>query len=101
LLPLDLAATKEYQSRFTVCPHVTAVLMRIPSKSAMTGAGRSEANAANAVLLACRAYKPRRQLCREKGLGWVTPGHRPLAVRTGAQRSEHRTGAAVRREAAP
>lgn len=40
--------------------------MRIPSKSAMTGAGRSEANAANAVFLACRAYKPRRQLCREQ-----------------------------------
>jgi hypothetical protein len=34
----------------------------------MTGAGRSEANAANAVFLACRAYKPRRQLCREIGL---------------------------------
>jgi hypothetical protein len=37
--------------------------MRIPSKSAMTGAGRSEANAANAVFLACRAYKPRAANC--------------------------------------
>jgi hypothetical protein len=63
LLPLDLAATKEYQSLFIVCPHVTAVLMCIPSRSAITGAGRSEANAANAVFLACRAYKPRAANC--------------------------------------
>jgi hypothetical protein len=44
-------------------PHLTAVLLRIPSKSAMTGAGRSEANAANAVFLACRPYKPRAANC--------------------------------------
>jgi hypothetical protein len=37
--------------------------MRIPSKSAVTGARTSGANAVNAVFLACRAYKPRAANC--------------------------------------
>ena len=69
MLPLDFGRHDGVPVALHSWIHVTAVLMRIPSKSATTGAGRSAANTADAVCFTCLAYKPAsRQLRREIGL---------------------------------